>query len=76
MNVRELRVTDIRCACGAGPGDACEFVLVAGKARRFVKNGELGLANVHPARSEEFEALRLAGWLWQEVDPRDNGARG
>jgi hypothetical protein len=73
MNVRELRVTDIRCACGAGPGEYCQQALVNGVARRWYSDGG-GIAHVHLTRREEFEALRLAGWLWQEVDPRDNGA--
>ena len=60
--VRELRVTDIRCGfepCGAAPGEPCRTY------------GAMS----HLIRIEEAEALIAAGWQWQEVDPRDVGAK-
>jgi hypothetical protein len=58
--IRELRVTDIRCRCGAGPGQPC------------IRSSPLP----HRRRVREHAELIAEGWQWQEVDPRDAGARG
>jgi hypothetical protein len=58
--IRDLRVTDIRCRCGAGPGQSC------------IRPSPLP----HRHRVREHAELVAAGWKWQEVDPRDAGARG
>jgi len=64
VNVRELRTTDISCStCGVGPGEFCKVGMV-----------KVNLNPSHRTRTEEAESLRRAGWQWQEVDPRDDGA--
>jgi hypothetical protein len=63
--VRELRVTDIRCtSCNAGPGELCRFV-----------SSTNPLALAHDSRAHEHAKLVAEGWQWQEVDPRDVGAK-
>lgn len=71
--VRDLRPTDISCACGAIPGQLCKEMLVEGQARRWFRDGT-GAGMFHAARFREFEKLVAAGWQWQEVDPTDIGA--
>lgn len=71
--IRELRVTDIRCraeGCGAGPGEGCQET----SPRCLIVEGGLQKL-VHPLRVNEWSELNEAGWEWQEVDPRDAGAR-
>lgn len=65
MKVRELRVFDIRCACGAGPGAICDLA----KDRVNTDRG------THLSRIREHAELVEAGWKWQEVDPRDAGRK-
>ena len=63
MKVRELLVTDVRChECFAGPGERCY------RPKDFV--------GPHQSRIDEHAELVAAGWEWQEVDPRDKGAKG
>jgi hypothetical protein len=72
--IRELRETDIRCreiGCGAGPGESCNPGPCPGGVR-LASNGLL----MHKVRVDEHDDLVADGWQWQEVDPRDAGARG
>jgi hypothetical protein len=68
--VRELRVTDICCPCGAGSGERCKEVLVEGQAQRWQPTVD-GAGMFHAARFNEFKKLVAEGWQWQEVNPRD-----
>ena len=71
MKVRKLLVTDIRCReCFAPPGERCISLAVdpAFAESIIVHNG------THGSRLAEHAELERAGWQWQEVDPRDDGA--
>jgi hypothetical protein len=67
--IRELRVTDIRCSCGAGPGELCLTRITHDGKPAAIHGG------FHWQRTDEHEQLVAEGWQWQEVDPRDAGAR-
>ena len=71
MKVRKLLVTDIRCrVCNAAPGEPCDpSVYPPGAVVSVTYQGR------HGERIAEHAELERAGWdMWQEVDPRDDGA--
>lgn len=62
MRIRPLQPTDLRCheeGCGAGPGEPCAGFRLLS----------------HRSRVDECAELGAEGWEWQEVDPRDPGAK-
>ncbi len=77
MKVRKLLVTDIRCrTCGAGTDEICRSA--AGFVLYPISNSTpagMFRDGVHGERIAEHAELERAGWdMWQEVDPRDDGA--
>lgn len=63
MAVRDLLPVDLRCElCDAAPGEPC-------------RNVGSDATRVHAVRVFDQIDLSEQGWKWQEVDPRDEGAR-